>query len=183
MKRLIQAAHAPNADAPVKHVRNWGDLLQAQEEKLKEWSRMIQSHLADPEPLANAPGRPVLDILYGALLDILWHADPSLYRHPRVHSQTQPSWWNDECFEALLARNAAWRQRNRAPEMDCTFRSARNHCIVLFGLPKLNIGPIGCRAVATCVPTRCSSCCAAPFPQKRLSCCTSLVARFASHPA
>ena len=127
MKRLIQAAHAPNADAPVKHVRNWGDLLQAQEEKLKEWSRMIQSHLADPEPLANAPRRPVLDILYGDLLDILWHADPSLYRHPRVHSQTQPSWWNEECFEALLARNAAWRQRNRAPEMDCTFRSARNH--------------------------------------------------------
>ena len=127
MKRLIQAAHALNADAPVKHVRNWGDLFQAQEEKLKEWSRMIQSHLADPEPLANAPRRPVLDILYGDLLDILWHADPSLCRHPCVHSQTQPSWWNDECFEALLARNAAWRQRNRAPEMDSTFRSARNH--------------------------------------------------------
>ena len=65
MKRLNQAAHAPTADALVKHVRNWEDLLQAQEEKLKEWSRMIQSHLADPEFLANAPRRPVLDNLYG----------------------------------------------------------------------------------------------------------------------
>ena len=127
MKRLIQAGHAPNADALVKHVCNWGDLLQVQKEKLKEWSRMIQSHLADPEPLANAIRRPVLDILYGDLLDILRHAAPSLYRHPRAHSQTQASWWNDECFEVLLARNGAWRQRNRSPEMDSAFRSARNH--------------------------------------------------------
>ena len=68
-----------------------------------------------------------LDVSYRDFVKIVWDAEPGLYRCPRANAQRQPSWWNDDCFDAMVARNAAWRQRNRFPELDSNFRAARNH--------------------------------------------------------
>ena len=95
----------------------------------RQWSRRTQAHLANLVAQSTSHKRSALDNLYDELLGILWHADPSLYRRPRLRKQRQPSWWNDTCFAALLARSAAWRQRNRTetPDASDTFRAARNH--------------------------------------------------------
>lgn len=44
-------------------------------------------------------------------------------------SQGQPAWWTKECFNSMVARNAAWRERRRNPceSTHIAFASKRNH--------------------------------------------------------
>ena len=125
-KRLVPNMQIPEQE-PL-HVRDWENFIRSQEQRVRQWSRRTQAHLANLVAQSTSHKRSALDNLYDELLGILWHADPSLYRRPRLRKQRQPSWWNDTCFAALLARNAAWRQRNRTetPDASDAFRAARN---------------------------------------------------------
>ena len=124
---IVAKRLAPNMQIPKQeplHVRDWENLIRSQEQRVRQWSRRTHAHLANPVAQSTSHKRSALDNLYDELLGILWHAD-----RPRLRNQRQPSWWNDTCFDALFARNAAWRQRNRTetPDASDAFRAARNH--------------------------------------------------------
>ena len=89
----------------------------------------MQQLLRDSPSSPHVELRQHLDDLYDQFLQILWHADSSLYCESGYDPRkTQPSWWNDMCMDALLARNAAWRERRRNPnaQTEFVFSSARN---------------------------------------------------------
>ena len=114
---------------------------------IQEWCREIQGLITNINFQSERNWGSVLDVWYGNLLHILWNADASLYRCPRAHSQQQPSWWKDKCFDVLIARNAAWRQRSRAVPHGCPQHFVS---IVLFALPKRCISPTGYTVLNTC---------------------------------
>ena len=111
-------------------VRDWYQLLQSQHAQMQSWSQQVRNLLHDaPHLISHSARREALDNLYEKLLHIIWGSDPRLYR-PCCGSnpKRQPEWWNNACMNALLARNAAWRERRRhpSPATDTTFRVARN---------------------------------------------------------
>ena len=121
----------PSTRIPVEHplhVRDWEQLIRAQERDVRQWLRRTRAHFSNPS-VQHSQKRAELDDLYAELLHSLWHADASLYRRPRSQAQRQPSWWNDVCFSAFLERNAAWRQHKRVGTEGSgeIFRAARSH--------------------------------------------------------
>jgi hypothetical protein len=117
-----------DAALPGPRVRDWRTLLESQVQPLQHWASLVDDSLQGAAHTAVENRRPILDALYARLLATLWDADPSLYRWPRGNSQRQPSWWTNECYQALVARNAAWRERRRSPSgaTESAFRTARN---------------------------------------------------------
>ena len=123
-KRLVQTVLTPST--PTVHVRDWAKLIQAQMQDVQRWSSHVQACISDLARQAPTDKRLVLDNLYDDFLEIVWNADPKLYRCSREGTRKQPTWWNDACFDAMLARNAACRRRNCSAESLYAFRAARN---------------------------------------------------------
>ena len=115
--------------ATARHVRDWGQLIRSQYGRIEAWTTRVHAQLATLPGTTRVESRAIFDELYNNVLDIVWNADPSLYRRARPNSKKQPSWWTDACFAALLRRNAAWRARNRdrCDATKTTFRVSRNH--------------------------------------------------------
>ena len=112
-----------------RHVRDWDHLIHPQRENIEAWAARVAGQLP-MAPLANRVDcREMLNDLYNDLLDIVWNAHPSLYRHPQPNSKKQSSWWTDACFDALIQCSAAWRARNRdrRDDTNAAFLAARNH--------------------------------------------------------
>ena len=88
----------------------------------------VSAQVAMAPPATRFDRGEMLNDLYGDLLDIVWSAHPSLYRHPKPNSRTQPSWRTAACFDALVAHNAAWRARNpdRCDDTNAAFHATRN---------------------------------------------------------
>ena len=129
-KRLLSSVSQPPMQ--VRQVRDWEALIHAQAKHLQRWSDNLAILLSTTAHMSTEARRQQLDVSYRDFLKIVWDAEPGLYRCPRANAQRQPSWWNDDCFDAMVARNAAWRQRNRFPELDSNFRAARNHFYRVF---------------------------------------------------
>ena len=78
------------------------------------WAAAVQSC---SEPVVGLSQRCAkVNELFDDLVRILW--DTARLMHPRpppMHRQRpQPRWWTDECFQALVAKNAAWRDFRRS---------------------------------------------------------------------
>ena len=73
--------------------------------------------------------RAILEVLYGACVSMLWQSAPS---PPSIPSgrRPQPDWWDDECYDVMVGRNAAWRRWccERTPEAQQAFRAKRLQC-------------------------------------------------------
>ena len=109
-------------------VRDWHALLLSIKPGVQEWSRVCRATLNHPVPSDQTTCRSTLDMLYTQLADLLWSADVCHYSRRVPNRRRQPAWWTDACFEAMLARNAAWRLRRRTPSQLTSeaFRVARN---------------------------------------------------------
>ena len=92
------------------------------------WHDDVLRCLALPAPASQGARRATLDILSAALVTTLWTAAEARLPRPGPPKPPQPDWWSDECLDALLRRNAAFRTRRRSPSADAelAFRSARN---------------------------------------------------------
>ena len=123
-KHLVQTVFTPSTAAM--HVRDWAKLIHAQMQDVQRWSSHVQACMSDLARQTTADKRLVLDDLYDEFLEILWNADPKLYRCSRAGTRKQPTSWSDACFDAMLARNAAWRRRNCSAESLYAFHAARN---------------------------------------------------------
>ena len=124
-----RSATSGSQSSRTRHVRDWNHLIDSQRESIEAWANRVSCHLAMAPLATRVDSREVLNHLYSNLLDIVWNAHPSLYRLPKPNSRTQPSWWTDACFDALVQRNAAWRARNRdrCDDTNAAFHAARNH--------------------------------------------------------
>ena len=124
-----RSATSGSQSSRTRHVRDWNHLIDSQRESIEAWANRVSRHLAMAPLVTRVDSREVLNHLYSNLLDIVWNAHPSLYRLPKPNSRTQPSWWTDAYFDALVHRNAAWRARNRdrCDDTNAAFHAARNH--------------------------------------------------------
>ena len=105
-------ASGPASTFPV--VRDWEPVLLAARTELDIWAAAVQSC---SEPVVGLSQRCAkVNELFDDLVRILW--DTARLMHPRpppMHRQRpQPRWWTDECFQALVAKNAAWRDFRRS---------------------------------------------------------------------
>ena len=92
-------------------VSDWANHLQHRADALTVWHRQVRDHLCHlPEP---AHARSIVDNLYSELQGIIW-GGCERRRRCSPH-QVQPAWWNDACYNAMVHRNAAWRERCRNP--------------------------------------------------------------------
>ena len=144
-KSVIHASPKPQVKWP--RVKDWAALLRSCRHELSSWSSLLSSCLPELLSLSSPMRRASLDILYAELCTIIWSfAGPA--RMQGVPKQ--PSWWNDACYDALVARNAAWRRRRRhpCPETEQEFRTARNSFHRVVRREKKLIGPHGCMTPA-----------------------------------
>ena len=145
-KRLVQTVLTPST--PAMHVRDCAKLIHAQMQDVQRWSSHVQACMSDLARQTPADKRLVLDDLYDEFLEILWNADPKLYRCSRAGTRKQPTWWNDACFDAMLARNAAWRVATVALSHFMHFVLRATVSTALFMPLKASIGHLGSIALS-----------------------------------
>ena len=117
----VGATPAPRDSWP--YIRDWHEHLSNLEAPIGRWHRRILS--SEQNVTSVAQKRRLLDSLYSELCDIIWSAAPPTRQGHRRHPQ--PSWWTDDCYDCLVGRNAAWRERRRNfnASTDAAFRAAR----------------------------------------------------------
>ena len=71
----------------------------------------------------------MLDILYGEFVSMLWHSCAPTLHPERVGRRPQPDWWDGECYDAMVGKNAAWRRWccERTPAAQQALRAKRLH--------------------------------------------------------
>ena len=108
---------------------NWDAAIHRASPAIAAWHDDVQHCLALPAPASPSARRATLDVLSASLVTTLWTAADARLPRPGFPKPPQPDWWSDECLDALLRRNAAFRARRRSPSVatDLAFRSARNH--------------------------------------------------------
>ena len=99
-------------------VRDWAAVLTSGQTRLAAWHQfVINASTLSPD----IPGRAsILDSLLARLTQIIFDC-ASDFRSPGGHASSrrrQPSWWNDACYHALVARNGAWRDLQRSGSND-----------------------------------------------------------------
>ena len=104
-------------------VRDWPAHIESLESQVRQWHAEVLC--ANLQSLSLPQRRRSIDTLYSNLCDIIWGG--CSHEISRRRGRPQPSWWNDACFDALIRRNAAWRERRRnwTSATDAAFRSAR----------------------------------------------------------
>ena len=128
---VLQGQHVRHASGPADTfpvVRDWEPILLAARTELDSWAAAVQE--SSSEEVVGLPQRCAkVSPLFDDLLRILW--DTARLIHPRqtpMHRRRpQPRWWTGECFRALVARNAAWRdfRRSNLPADYVRFSSCR----------------------------------------------------------
>ena len=95
-------------------VQSWLPVLRCAHARLASWAEDVKALLS--RALPSIVSRTVMvDQLFGRLCDILWSsALESIGRRRAVRHSTQPRWWNDECYQAVVCRNGAWRDYRRS---------------------------------------------------------------------
>ena len=75
--------------------------------------------------------RAALDILYAEFVTMVWQAaEPFISHRPTGNQRPQPDWWDDECYQQLVSRNAACRERTaNAREAFCRRRLQFHHLV------------------------------------------------------
>ena len=127
----FKIAVPPEADdvvpKPWPRVRNWHSVVQDLHPQLLQWaSKVLNLRQGQPLPLPERRG--VLDLLYAEFVAIVWQAaEPHASSRSGGNRRPQPDWWDDACYELLVARNAAWRQWRREQTSSAreTFRQKR----------------------------------------------------------
>ena len=108
----VDGVHGAHSDFP--RVQDLEPVLLAARTRLDEWAATVQncSMLNGGLPMRCAK----VSALFDDLVGILWETASSL--HPRPSSfprqRRQPRWWTDDCFQAMEARNASWRDYRRS---------------------------------------------------------------------
>ena len=107
-------------------VRDWRPVVRALRVRLLDWSEKILNLLRHAPCSSVAVRRAILDVLYSELVSMLWQSAPTPAPKP-LGRRPQPDWWDDECYDAMVGRNAAWRRwcRERTPEAQQIFRAKR----------------------------------------------------------
>ena len=128
---VLQGQHVRHASGPADAcpvVRDWEPIFLAARTELDSWAAAVQE--SSSEEVVELPQRCAkVSALFDDLLRILW--DTARLIHPRqtpMHRRRpQPRWWTGECFRALVARNAAWRdfRRSNLPADYVRFSSCR----------------------------------------------------------
>ena len=115
-------------DAPLQnyswpYVRDWQAHLSRLETPIRRWHDRVLN--VDLNNAQVAQKRQLLDSIYSELCNIVWHAAPPSGQGRR--RQRQPDWWTDDCYDSLVHRNTAWRERRRSfcGSTDAAFRAAR----------------------------------------------------------
>ena len=81
---------------------------------LAAWAEGVKVSLSQVPPPVVSRGIAV-DQTFTELCDILWNSANQVHGRARSsHRRTRPRWWNDVCFQALVARNGAWRDYRRS---------------------------------------------------------------------
>ena len=101
--------------------------MQALRPQLLSWSAKVCSFRHDGCHYSADARRAMLDVLYGEFVQMFWvAADPRDFIKRR-NRRPQPDWWDDECYDRMVSRNAAWHCwcRERTSESREIFRSKR----------------------------------------------------------
>ena len=107
-------------------VRDWRPVVRDMRVRLLTWSEKVMNQLREAPCSSVALRRAILDVLYSELVAMLWQSAPS-QAPKRSRRRPQPDWWDDECYDVMVGRNAAWRRwcRERTPEAQEAFRAKR----------------------------------------------------------
>ena len=90
-------------------VRDWRALVQALRPQLLSWSAKVSSFRRDGCHYSANACRSMLDVLYGEFVQMFWVAANPRDSIKRQNRRPQPDWWDDECYDKMVSRNAAWR--------------------------------------------------------------------------
>ena len=100
-------------NVPWPHVRHWPPIIRHLQPQLLQWAQKLV-HLRQGQSPAPDERRAALDILYAEFVTMVWQAaEPFISHRPAGNQRPQPDWWDDECYQQLVSRNAAWRKWRR----------------------------------------------------------------------
>ena len=91
------------------HVSDWTTHLRTRAEAIGTWHQKVRHMLRSPPSPSRR--RCSIDQLYVDLERIIWSGCE--FRRRSCHRRAQPTWWDDSCYNAMVRRNAAWRDRRR----------------------------------------------------------------------
>ena len=118
--------------------------MQALRPRLLAWTAKLSELHRDANTFSSEARRAILDVLHGEFVLMFWDAArPQTARASR--HQPQPDWWDDECYNMMARRNAAWRSwfpEGTAQARDA-FRSMRRAFHHLVAKRKPCIGIVG----------------------------------------
>ena len=71
--------------------------------------------------------RAILDVLHAEFVHMFWDTANPIDSSRCRNRRPQPDWWDDECFDAMVSRIAAWRRwcREQTPQSREYFRALR----------------------------------------------------------
>ena len=123
----VSDAPTPSTQQPWPTVRNWHPVIRSLRPALLQWaSKLLRLRQRQSPPLLER--RAALDVLYAEFVVLVWQGpEPFTTGYRRGNHRPQPDWWDDECYDQMVSRNAAWRRwrRERTPSAFDTFRQKR----------------------------------------------------------
>ena len=125
----VSAPPVEDASPSWPSVRDWGPSICSLRPRLLAWSEKLLRLRRENPCCTVADRRVMLDILYGEFVSMLWHSCAPTLRPKRVGGRPQPDWWDGECYDAMVGKNAAWRRwcRERTPAAQQALRAKRLH--------------------------------------------------------
>ena len=94
-------------------VRDWRPFVRELRPCLLHWTQKIMRIRQKRPSPSVADRRAMFDVLYGDFVSMLWQSVPDPGPKPSGR-RPQPDRWDDDCYDAMAARNAAWRRWCRA---------------------------------------------------------------------
>ena len=121
--------------------------MQALRPQLLSWSAEVSSFRRDGCHYSVDARRETLDVLCGEFIQMFWVAANPRDSIKRQNRRLQPDWWDDECYDKMVSRNAAWHCwcRERTSESREIVRSKQLEFHHLVRCKKAFFGMLGSR--------------------------------------
>ena len=108
-------------------VRDWPAVLRAMRPDLLRWASRVVRLRNECDAASNVSKQAVVDILCGEFVALMWSLPRQTVRNTQALRRPQPDWWDPECYDLMVSRNAAYRlwRRERTPAARAAFRAKR----------------------------------------------------------
>ena len=131
-------------------------MVRALRPRLTDWSTKVSDFCRDGSHYSVDMRRAILDVLHAEFVHMFWDTANPIDSSRCRNRRPQPDWWDDECFNAMVSRNAAWRRwcREQIPQSREYFRALRLQFHHLVRRRKPRFGKVGWHRKSATLQTR-----------------------------